>query len=659
VDTPKGDLNHDNSVTSGTVITGSTVYKYGTQEMYPIMKDGAGTQEGETAHYYMECSNKGLCDRKTGECECFDGYDGTACQRASCPNDCSGHGTCETIAELAYDNFKNVYALWDADKTMGCKCDVGYDGADCSSRVCKVGVDPLYIDDTTARVTTTTVKLSTSAQDSTLAGTYALKFYDFFGEDYVTAPLIASHTYASQCTQVKAALEDLPNGVVPAVTCTGASVGTTEGIQYTLTFTSNPGYLRQLEVETYLDGARSTLSGTNAAANVYQQGTIGENIDYFATKCANVAATIKYDVSAGTTWTTTTTAVQPGSLGYIDDLTTAEEKLLKACLGDSDGDTTNNVDVYNWDYGALTEGFSAAAVNAVPTAADSVIGSFPHAIKTTPTSAASNYDAGEFHLVWYDTNADAGKQFRVANLPATAGVAVDIHVTDGIVQQLGVDKTSPVTLDNNQFNPSKNETRIVGYFSQYSNSIYTNIDASCETGNGPDWPSTTKHNTLMACLEKGDKIFVVDGCWGWGEDLAYFGGTVVATQCADTDAAAKATGNLYTINRIYTKPYTAVTTTWLATSTTDAEFEDRFVIEVDYNINWDGSEKKNVFATANTAAANSGVVFLFKFTPAGTGEYTYVSQCSNRGTCDGETGLCTCFKGYTGDNCSSQNALAV
>ena len=108
VDSPKGDLDHSNALTGSTttVVSSSTVYPTGTQELFPKMLDGAGSQETNTAHYYMECSNKGLCDRKTGECECFDGYDGSGCQRASCPNDCSGHGTCETISELAEDEVR-------------------------------------------------------------------------------------------------------------------------------------------------------------------------------------------------------------------------------------------------------------------------------------------------------------------------------------------------------------------------------------------------------------------------------------------------------------------------------------------------------------------------------------------------------------------------
>merc|ERR1711871_943392 len=39
--------------------------------------------------------------------------------------------------------------------------------------------------------------------------------------------------------------------------------------------------------------------------------------------------------------------------------------------------------------------------------------------------------------------------------------------------------------------------------------------------------------------------------------------------------------------------------------------------------------------------------------------YQYVAQCSNRGSCDASTGLCKCFKGYSNDNCDTQNMLAA
>merc|ERR1712146_657307 len=35
------------------------------------------------------------------------------------------------------------------------------------------------------------------------------------------------------------------------------------------------------------------------------------------------------------------------------------------------------------------------------------------------------------------------------------------------------------------------------------------------------------------------------------------------------------------------------------------------------------------------------------------------ASCSGRGLCDDKSGVCACFKGYTGDDCSAQNALAM
>ena len=60
-------------------------------------------------HQYFECANKGLCNRVTGECNCFAGYEGKACGRQSCPEDCSGHGTCEYMKDLAFGIVYNEY----------------------------------------------------------------------------------------------------------------------------------------------------------------------------------------------------------------------------------------------------------------------------------------------------------------------------------------------------------------------------------------------------------------------------------------------------------------------------------------------------------------------------------------------------------------------
>jgi hypothetical protein len=282
----------------------------------------------------MECSNKGLCNRKTGDCECFDGYTGTACVRAACPNDCSGHGTCESIKELAemqsFDTQANhvittpvagsanhhefdgrvresySYDLWDADKSMGCMCDPGYFAADCSQKKCRYGVDPLYFDNQEDGVIyqTAVVHLGSKTTHGTagvkkvpIGGTFRLVFYDTFGERYVTKNIDA--TYATgTAAKVRVALEALPNGVISRVNKDVTSInadaavtvskqqnagthattggmgmgaegsgtglgargmnGVPHGVEYTIQFSTNPGILRSLEVDTDLVTASPT-----------------------------------------------------------------------------------------------------------------------------------------------------------------------------------------------------------------------------------------------------------------------------------------------------------------------------------------------------------------------------------------------------------------
>jgi hypothetical protein len=95
------------------------------------------------SHPSVECSNKGSCDRKSGECQCFDNYEGVACERTVCPNDCSGRGVCLTEKSLATLGGSTYSTSWDAEKAVGCSCDAGYRGPDCSLQECPSGADVL------------------------------------------------------------------------------------------------------------------------------------------------------------------------------------------------------------------------------------------------------------------------------------------------------------------------------------------------------------------------------------------------------------------------------------------------------------------------------------------------------------------------------------
>lgn len=103
----------------------------------------------DVAHNLAECSNMGKCNREIGRCNCHDGFFGHACDKMMCPNECNGHGVCRSMRYFARQKDPGLGTIfvyedvWDADKVFGCDCDNGYTGYDCSLRHCPVGDDPL------------------------------------------------------------------------------------------------------------------------------------------------------------------------------------------------------------------------------------------------------------------------------------------------------------------------------------------------------------------------------------------------------------------------------------------------------------------------------------------------------------------------------------
>jgi hypothetical protein len=155
VDTPQGDLNTDSFVSGNGVRSRS--WNQDTWEIYPTYAGWGGVHyqvtpgaaadgfaavttggSGGEAHFYKECSNKGICDRGAGTCSCFPGFVGEGCTRTACPNECSGHGTCSRMVDTNPE-----YRGWDASATQSCQCDPGYGGVDCGMRLCPKGDDPV------------------------------------------------------------------------------------------------------------------------------------------------------------------------------------------------------------------------------------------------------------------------------------------------------------------------------------------------------------------------------------------------------------------------------------------------------------------------------------------------------------------------------------
>lgn len=718
------------------IIENSFTYPYGTSEGFPQMEDSDLQVLTDSAHYYMECSNKGTCDRTSGECKCYDGYDGISCQRASCPGypaSCSGHGVCKTIKQLAFADNENVYSLWDKDKTMGCECDASYYGPDCSLRQCKYGVDPLYLDDV-ATIKYSTFDFATLAvnvegystgrlfHDNTPTkgvGHWAIRYFDNFGEDWVTEPLPGDAT----CEQVMDALYAIPNNVIPpsSLSCShiyikngnmqtvtettagifydsdhpsgsshpyriimkmafweaygddnygelnpynsiqsfsgsnstfadkkGKSIG---GDIYRIHFYGNPGAIKVPEIVVMLDGKRPSLVSDygKVVAKVWTDGQQGEYDDYFADHCDGITVLI-----AQKDWHATATLKKQRYVSYLTGMTAVERNLLKKCLGNSDFDSTNNQDVYDWDRGSKR---------------------YPHIIKLVRT-VTTYTDGGYYAAIWYDTTVfwdmvGSEGTFRLLNPFRTPDNfktdRYDIYTTQGTLA-LTSDKSEAtfgfaskyIYMTNTTYDTDGYNTTLAA--SQRAPRTGLNDfdgDLSCEIGNNNGYRLATGANYIYFCLNKTNIITLLN----WEEP--YLNPPNI---------------NLYEVQRLYTEDYSNSVKNKFGSRAVGnvrntannganrvqrlhnvGDYEMHYmthILTVDIPTNW-AVTVDPVSPWHGGSSAGFTPFHIYKFFPADASTYNYVAQCSNRGICDTDSGLCKCFPGYTSDDCSEQAALSV
>eukprot|EP01039_Chlorochromonas_danica_P005695 gene5695-6279_t len=653
VDSPKGDLDASSGALSNAseiVVVNDFIYRFGTTELYPATTDIAGNVLTNTAHEYRECSNKGLCDRSTGTCSCFEGYEGSACQRASCPSGpngvCSGHGTCETISEIAAQDFDNIYRLWDEDITMGCVCDSGYSGADCSQRDCPVGTDPLYFDNNaTIRYSNFTYQFFSDSSSNVVTGNYSIIFTDVYGEDWNTVPI----DIAATCATIQAALETLPNNVIDAgsVRCYKWNAAQSGPIvdgnmfihaRYTLAFPRNPGKLKQIAIDRFLDGSRATLYTNEPVSSlgwhVYPNGFTGEFVDLVPNRCFGVIA----NLAAGATLEGGVT----GDIGthYLAGLDATEQSLLKTCLGGSDNNTANNVEVYNWDYGSfnnphlikLQDATQYTYVYEVNSNGDIIydpqIQYRPASSlcdSTSPNAARFGDDAYGNPMCW---NKQAPGFYAV--LVYVSSLANPFRLWTRAATDFGSTTPFYVYTTNGFLNLVSSDAGVYTYRNYYSNwekvvSHHSNVVHSTNIGTTPGYYGDMSCEThpvgstyALDCLNKGDLVMTLlqpDGS-------------------SATLANNPIYPNVYTTEKIYRARRNNIT---------DVTYneEERLNIIFDYSL--------------NSAFSNRAPAYVYKFYPdtsSADGGYLHTGACGTRGICNSDTGLCECFSGYGKADCS-------
>lgn len=630
IDSAVGDLNGDNSVGVDLVFVDGRAakpisevfsYQYGSaRDSYDV------TASWNEAHFYQECSNKGVCDTSTGECDCFPGYEGAGCARKSCENDCSGHGACKNYAGTSYN-------MWDKDSTLYCDCDAGYTGPGCEQRVCPSGVDPVQASN-----------MDVSRMYRIAFRTLSVADGDFDASTFYKAP------YGGVKWTITLTDEFGDEWTTPLLTTNYDVIVDTSG---------NPTHSLPIIAAATVDTGGSDVDNDFFETLPSNYNSFGDGSYHVAEEVVNALESLPDGASGKVTVHEVYTSPEVTDT----DSTLLSETYPAPFTGLSNDDyhlewpkTCGPTDIYLSGEQASADGaaLQASADGTLYNIAGCGVGIVDDQLATDACTARSgNFDVNDFleNTGGYDGGAVASgvsdTYLNVISGLQFGSVGAFIQTSDNY----GASSTDAASATQGNF-PFYDQTTLYYQWPHYSNSddntarfpLFEDLEASCSSVTGYYAAASTYYEDVLRFDTDADTS--VDTIAGLSLFLRFQEPTIETAPRVDYTFNNEAANAFLGFQPFVTADGTLGETVESVNNGV-GDYESHSLVRVN-----------DITGERSWDVAYHGVrsYFLDDLSTTSTDVTNHI--CSKRGLCDYSTGLCDCFSGFTGANCAEQNALA-